>query len=80
MNRALINGVIEIERKIEWLAFRRKRLETTKLLCAVFEGFDDSKIKNNNLGVGITIQPRSVEFDVLTESVKTSDSTQVVES
>lgn len=65
VNHGLVNGAMGVIRKFEWPALRRDQLETGELPQAVFVEFDDLTIKNNEPGVGVRIEPCSINFDAL---------------
>ncbi|CAH0669364.1 unnamed protein product [Spodoptera exigua] len=65
VNHGLVNGAIGIIRRIEWPSLRREQLEPGELPQAVFVEFDDRSVKGNELGVGVCIEPSTVDFDAL---------------
>ncbi|KAF9407745.1 hypothetical protein HW555_012336 [Spodoptera exigua] len=65
VNHGLVNGAMGIIRRIEWPSLRREQLEPGELPQAVFVEFDDRSVKGNELGVGVRIEPSTVDFDAL---------------
>lgn len=65
VNHGLVNGAIGIIRKSEWPALRRDQLQPGELPQAVFVEFDDRSIRGNTGGIGVKIEPTTVEYDAL---------------
>ena len=65
VNHGLVNGAIGIIRKIEWPALRRDQLQPGELPQSVFVEFDDRSIRGNTAGIGVKIEPTTVEYDAL---------------
>lgn len=63
INHGLVTGAMGIVRSIEWPALRRDQLESGELPQAVYVEFDDLTIKENLPGVGVRIEPCTIDFD-----------------